>query len=422
MKIAYLTADFGVPVYGTKGASVHVNSIASELSDLEHEVIVLTPSPGVIPNEKQKFNTIEIPLEGSWPDIIDSLKEEDLCQNNRLRKDLRNLMYNSWLQLRAKAILQEFKPDFLYERYSLFGTAGIYLSREHNIPLILEVNAPLVEEQQQQRGLSLTKVAKTTQKIIFNEADHIIVVSKWLKEYVIQHGAKSNRITVIPNGVDPAKFNPRSASQLRHKLGWEDKFVMGYVGAMKDWHGLPTVLEAMRLLKNLKKKFQLLLVGDGPHLPLLKQQIETMKLQDYVHLTGLVPHQEVPNWVGTMDVAIAPFSTNAAEYFSPVKLFEYMAMECPVIAARISQTAEIIKPGHTGWLYEPGNSIELAEKLSWMNENRTLIKQAGKRACEMVRKEYTWRRNAEQVIDITLKMIDENSQLSMKYTQTISRI
>lgn len=413
MKIAYLTADFGVPVFGTKGASVHVNGVVTALVNNGHEVLVLTPRLGDIPEDHDLFRVIKIPLEGSWPNYYKELKSEEICQNNRLQKDIRNLMYASWLQHQAGHLFKQFKPDFIYERYSLFGTAGLHLSQEFQIPLILEVNAPLVEEQQQQRGLSLPKVAQATQKQIFNEANHIIVVSDWLKDYVIKHNVKNHRITVMPNGVDPVLFSPSHASSKT-----KDSFVIGYVGSMKNWHGLPSVLKAINLLKDKVPNLRLQLVGDGPETSNLKKLANEMELNDIVHFIGKVPHNEIPKWVGNMDVAIAPFAATVSEYFSPVKLFEYMAMACPIIAARINQTSKIIEPERTGWLYSPGNHEELAEKLLWMMKNKERIKQIGLTARETALKNYTWKHNADRVITLATeelnKTIDENTPLTVK--------
>jgi glycosyltransferase involved in cell wall biosynthesis len=408
MKIAYLTADHGVPVYGTKGASIHVNSIASEMSSLGHEVLVLTPNPGQIPLEQQKFLVQEVVLDRDWETISQVLKEEELSRDgNRLSKDIRNLVYNVLLKERGIAILDKFEPEMIYERYSLFGTAGSLLASHYGIPLILEVNAPLLEEQQQQRGLSLPKVAKETQQMVFKRANHLIVVSSWLKDYLVSHGVNENKITILPNGVDTHQFFPRMNPELKKKLGWENMFVVGYVGTMKDWHGLPSVIEALSLARKKKQNIRLLLVGEGPELSVLKRRIEELDLKEYVYLTGLVPHPQVPDWISIMDVALVPFDVSVSEYFSPVKMFEYMAMERPVLAARIAQTAEIIEPGLTGWLYVPGDSLDLSNKVLWMEENKDKIYEAGKAAGRKVQK-YTWKQNAICAIEIAMTSLKPN--------------
>jgi glycosyltransferase involved in cell wall biosynthesis len=318
MKIAYLTADFGIPVFGTKGASIHVNSIANELSLLGHDVLVLTPNTGVIPPGKQNFHIEKISIGSDWESLSEILRKEDICKGNRLSKDIRNLVYNVILEKKGLEVLDSFRPDMIYERYSLFGTAGSNLARHYGIPLILEVNAPLVEEQQQQRGLSLPTAARETQRQSFMRADHVIVVSQWLKKYVAEHGVQEGRITVLPNGVDTAKFSPCHHPELKEKLGWQQSFIAGYVGSMKDWHGLPSVIKAISLVIKKKPNFRLLLVGEGPELPFLKSQINEMGLENYIHLTGLVPHVVFAPWISLMYLGVVTFDISFSDYFFPV--------------------------------------------------------------------------------------------------------
>src|SRR5262245_10171976 len=160
MRIAYLTSDFGVPVLGSKGASVHVRRMVSALAERGHELLVLTPNVGSGANESLRASLEELPLDGPAARVLEMLGQEALCQGNRLGKDLRNLLYSLWLESRAGARLASFAPDFVYERYALFNTSGVELARRLEVPLVLEVNAPLVEEQREQRGLSLPRVAE----------------------------------------------------------------------------------------------------------------------------------------------------------------------------------------------------------------------------------------------------------------------
>ncbi len=187
-----------------------------------HELLVLTPNRGSGANEVLRAEFEELPFDGASARLHEVLGREAACQENRLAKDLRNLFYSLLLESRAGARLASFAPDFLYERYTLFNTAGVELARSRNVPLLLEVNAPLVEEQREQRGLALPLVAEESQRWILSQADELMVVSRWLQEYVVAHGAAPERVTVVPNAADPELFRPRSGpSAIRARLGWE---------------------------------------------------------------------------------------------------------------------------------------------------------------------------------------------------------
>lgn len=413
MRIAYLTSDFGVPVLGSKGASVHVRRLASALSERGHELQVLTPNPGAGTDAAFTAELVEVPFDGAAAELHRELAAESLCQGNRLSKDLRNLFYSLLLESRAERRLAAFAPDFLYERYTLFNTAGIELARRLEVPLVLEVNAPLVEEQREQRGLSLPRVAESAQRYIFSQADEIMVVSRWLADYVVAHGAAPERVTVVPNAADPELFQPRPGpSAIRARLGWEACTVLGFVGAMKSWHGVNTLVSALVELDAPRSGFRLLLVGDGPELPAVRARVQALGLGGVVHYAGAVPQHEIPDWLGAVDIALAPYAASAPEYFSPVKLFEYMSMELAVVAARLGQTQEVLAHGRTGWLYDASQPGEPAATLRRLARQPDARRATGKAARERVLAEHTWEHNARCVERLAARALERRGRVA----------
>ena len=398
MRIAYLTSDFGVPVLGSKGASVHVRRLVSALAERGHELLVLTPNRGAGADETLPAELVEIPFDGASAELHGLLGQEVIAAGNRLAKDLRNLFYSLVLESRAGERLVAFAPDFVYERYTLFNTSGVELARRLDVPLVLEVNAPLVEEQREQRGLSLPRVAEEAQRWIFSRADELVVVSRWLQEYASAHGAARERVTVVPNAADPDLFRPRhEPSARRSRLGWEGCTVLGFVGAMKPWHGVDTLVTALAELDAPRSGFRLLLVGDGPELAATRARVQTLGLESAVHFTGSVPHHEIPEWLAAVDIAVAPYAAGAPAYFSPVKLFEYMAMGLPVVCARLGQTEELIAHGRTGWLYDADRPGALADTVRRLERDPDARRAAGAAGRTRVLGEHTWQRNADVV-------------------------
>jgi glycosyltransferase involved in cell wall biosynthesis len=404
VRIAYLTADFGVPVLGSKGASAHVRGLVEALRTEGHDVFVLAANIG--DDSPASFPIREVPFGGVLPTIYETLQQEEICQGTRLAKDLRNLLYASNLELQGRLALEEFRPDLIYERHCLFSTAGLGLARYFGIPLILEVNAPLMFEQQQMRGLSLPLVARACERLVLTGADQIVAVSAALRAYAADLGVAQERVSVIANAADPEVFGPADGlSPIRQELDWSDRFVIGFVGSMKPWHGVETLLRALQLLGGGGSPFRLLLVGAGPLLPDLQQQSEQLGLADAVHMTGAVPHQAVPDLLRAMDVTVAAYASDAAEYFSPVKLFEYMAAGLPVVAARVGQVCKVIEEGRTGWLYNPGDAGELAGVIRRIATDRDACRQVGAAARERVLQQYTWRHNARRIVAIAEELI-----------------
>jgi glycosyltransferase involved in cell wall biosynthesis len=407
MRIAYLTADFGVPVLGTKGASAHVRGLVQALRSEGHDVIVLAASAGEdAPAAVPSFPLREVPFGSTLLELYDALQSEAICTGTRLAKDIRNLLYALRLELQGRPMLEEFGPDLIYERHCLFSTAGRELARYFDIPLVLELNAPLLIEQRQMRGLSLPRVAHTAERLVLTGADHVVAVSEALRSYATDLGAGPDRVSIIPNAVDPDVFRPAiGPSPITQQLGWTDRFVVGFAGSMKPWHGVDTLLQALRLLGGVNSQFRLLLVGTGPMLPHLQEQTGQLGLAGAVHMTGAVPHEAVPDLIRAMDVTVVSYAADADEYFSPVKLFEYMAMARPVVAARIGQVRDVIDEGRTGWFYTPGVARELASVIGMLAHERDVCRTAGAAARERVLHAYTWRHNARRVVEIADSLI-----------------
>src|SRR5260370_41483191 len=151
------------------------------------------------------------------------------------------------------------QPDALYERYALLCNAGARVARTCNLPHIVELNAPLIEERQRYWGLALPDVARTIEREVFSGADAILAVSAPVRDYAIAGGAPAERVTVLPNAVDPLLFEAlgnegTAAARTRHDLGAAVE--IGCAGSLQTWHDVDLLFDAIAHL------------GDK-HLPLL---------------------------------------------------------------------------------------------------------------------------------------------------------
>ena len=169
MKIAYICAEIGIPVFGLKGASVHIREIVSAFEKKEHEVVVYSPNLQGLPEYKNSLNAVEIKRDFSFDNISKELHKLSnfLGINSNLEYDLRLLHYNICFFDKLKPIFAKEKFDFIYERYSLFNYSGIALSKQFNIPHILEINSPLVKEHSRMVGREIKNIAKQLERNIF---------------------------------------------------------------------------------------------------------------------------------------------------------------------------------------------------------------------------------------------------------------
>ena len=405
MNIVYISADFGVPIFGYKGASIHVREMVAALRKAGHAVCIISPAIETAAGERLEANTALLPVPAAEQHLLLSQELEALDgfldMKTRVRQELRNLLYNLTLYEKARDYLRAHPVDFIYERYTLFAAAGIRLARELDVPHILEVNAPLAYEQEKTRGMEMKELAAETERRIFRGTDRVIVVSRQLQEFVISCGVPPSRIQILPNSVDPRRFaKARGDRSVRTQHQLRDKRVIGFVGSLKPWHGTETLFEAFRELHTTAANAHLLIVGDGPGRQHLENYAQTHNLNGAVTFTGNVPYDDIPRYIAAMDIAVAPYIPSENFYYSPIKIFEYMAMGKPVGGGRIGQVEEVIADGETGVLFEPGNIAALQAALAQLANDSPLCHRLGENARAWVETERTWDNNARQVVEM----------------------
>ncbi len=392
MRIAFLCFDAGVPIFGTGGSSVHIHNVVDSLRSLGHEVRIFAVAPGdATPQELIDYEVQQLSL-GGFGGELSQLIALEAGLPAHLAKEWKSL----WSAERAQRVLLEeldaFRPDVMYERYSLFGYAGAEVAAVLGVPFLLEVNAPLFHEQKTYRTLVLERTAAEMERKIFQSADAILAVSPPLASYATGLGVPAERVTVLPNAVDPDLFSPKAnGEEIRTRYGLERKSIVGFVGSLKPWHDLDTLKDSVRLIVESDPSVHLLVVGDGPG---------RSSGEEHVTFTGGIPHEEVPNHLAAMDVVVVPYPKGGETYFSPLKLFEAMALAKPVVGARIGQVAELLIHDHTGLHYEPGDAQDLAAKVSRILRLPDLGAQLGTAARAWVVAGHTWNDNARRIEQI----------------------
>jgi glycosyltransferase involved in cell wall biosynthesis len=401
LRIAYLCSDPGVPVCGNKGASIHVREFARSLQGVGHEVTVLVARAGG--EAPQGFGVPIVALETEPLDErLFALLRTDPSAGKAVAGTLRSTLAVASLRQRALPFLRELEPDLIYERYALFGTAGVALARELGVPLILEVNAPLSHEHEQHRGLAYSATARELERIVLCSADHIVAVSSPLASWLVAAGVAPERVTVLPNAVDPTRFAHArvECEAVRARLGLADEPVVGFLGTLKPWHDVATLMRAIAFLRRQTAAPHLLVVGDGPERDRLEELARSEEIAEATTFTGAVPHDRVASYVSAFDVAVVPYRRMRGFYFSPLKLFECLAAGRPVVAADVGDMGHCIRHGETGLLYPPGDTEALAAAISALLRDRARARELGQAGREHVRRHHTWDRSARLVVEL----------------------
>lgn len=416
MKILYLCSDLGIPILGNKGAAVHVRAMASAFTEAGHEVVVASPILNKSPWERPaslEASVLHIPPSDEAKDAAFAIRAFDDALGSvaqTLPGEIRRILYNQEIQKRIARRFDRHPPDFIYERASLYGTAGAAVARQLNRPLVVELNAPLSLEQDAYRGAGIAQLAAKAEHLTLMQADAVLVVSSVLREHVESLGVSAKRIRVLPNGVDTRRFRPAKADPtVRHKWAMGDGPILGFVGGLRPWHGIE-VLPA--LLQRLQPDFpdvRLAVVGDGPLREQLHGDLRERGLGERATVTGLLPHDGIADMIRTFDVALAPYpNLEHTFYFSPLKLFEYMACGVPVVAPRVGQIEEVVRDGETGLLYPTGDLDALTASCKRLLSDAALRHNIGCEASRLVRSRYTWGHNARKVVDLVSSLIHKN--------------
>jgi len=299
---------------------------------------------------------------------------------------------------RELRIISREKPDLLLVRKS-FVVSSLLAAKLKKIPFVWEVNAPLFEKEAFVERRILFPSLLNFMEVKTNQwADAITVVTNSLKDYFVKKGVPAQRIFVNPNGVDIDRFSPEvSPERVRQRLGLEGKSTIGFSGGFRAWHGIDSFLEIVPGLADYHPDVRFLLIG-GAESEVYSEKIKP-SYADRVIFTGLVSYREVPEYLAAMDILVAPYPPMEFFYFSPLKIFEYMAMAKPVVAPRQGQLAELIADGENGLLFEPGNQTEMLDKIKKLLDDAGLRERLGENARKTIMETYTWNDNAQRALE-----------------------
>ncbi len=382
-RVAFVCADPGVPIFGTKGCSIHAQEI---LRGLQRRGVVV--------------DVFARRAEGSPPADLASLRVYRLPRPESTDPAVRERQLQAANEGMREALRDAGPYDFVYERHALWSDAAMRHAAEAGIPGLLEVNAPLVEEQSQHRALSDRAAAEATAQSAFRHATALLAVSEEVAAYLRTTVDDPDKVHVVPNGVDPARFDAGRTGSTAHTNPAD--CVVGFVGTLKPWHGVEHLVRAFARARQEVAACRLILIGDGPERARLEAQVEAEGLAGSVVFTGAVAPETIPGWLAQLDVAVAPYPALANFYFSPLKVYEYMAARLPVVASRIGQLDRLLQHDRNGWLVPPGDVTALAEALVTLAKDPARRTRLGAEARTTIVRHHTW----DQVVDRLLHLAD----------------
>ena len=267
-----------------------------------------------------------------------------------------------------------------YERPSVIHAASnfqnalpaLQLGRAYSIQTVYEVRGMWHHTQSSKsKGFMDSdrfKLHETYELYCARLADRVICISESLKNYLVDQGIDSNKITVVPNGVDSKNIQPIEPDEtIQEKYNLDDYIVLGFIGSITAYEGLELVLEAVKQLNedtSVVKRFKFLVVGDGPYRAHLESYAEQLQITDDVIFVGKVPHEEIAQFYSVIDIAPFPrINDLVCQLVTPIKTYEAMSMGKRVIVSDVGALKEMVIDKKNGVYFEAENVDSLVESI-----------------------------------------------------------
>jgi glycosyltransferase involved in cell wall biosynthesis len=383
MRILYHHRTRGRHVEG-----VHIRGIVHALREFGHEVTVIS-FPGADPEHESAPTQEGTGGRGRLAGLVARLPG--------MLFEFFELGYNLITVLRIGTAIRRQRPQLIYERYSLFLFATVWLARRRSIPLVLEINDSALVERV--RPLRLKRLARHIEGWCMRNCTGLVFISSYFRQQAQSAYGDIAPSVISPNAVDLARFDASHFDRdaLRTARGLNDRIVCGHIGAFAHWHGVDGFVEAIAARLAEVPQLALVFVGDGRTLPAVRALVAERGLAERVLLPGRVAHDEIASWIACMDYAVLP---NSNHYGSPMKLFEFMGMGVAVVAPDYAPVAEVIVDGDTGWLFPRGQTAACVQRVLELATQSDERHRVGVAARSYIARERQWRNNAQQLLSL----------------------
>lgn len=293
-------------------------------------------------------------------------------------------------------IMRENQIDFVYSYMPGIGSSlpAVLIKLKYKIKHVLDF-----------ADLHVYVRPKFIADLSFKNANKILAITDYLRKDLEKKGVDTNKIHIVPNGVDldlfnPERYNKNSIEKLRQSFN-ANKIIV-FAGALQDLNII--INSAKKVIENVKD-VKYVIIGDhrspARSKTVWENKVKEKGLENSFLFLGRKPREEIPQYLLSSDVCIDSFP-NEPYYAAahPIKLLEYGACEKPVVATKVSETEKIIKHGVYGFLADPDNPSEFADHLITLLNSKELREKFGKEFSKYIRNNFGWNKIAND-----LKMI-----------------
>ena len=389
MKILYFSAHPNLYLSLPSGPGIHMREMIAAFKSLGHEVETCImgqePSPPAAATEQKKS------LKQRLKPLIPSRLWESM-------KDGQLLRFDRYAEQELEEAIRRFQPDLIYERGYYLCVSGVRAAARMQVPLLLEMNAPYLEEKAMMQGESfLRATARMREREQITHCHRLIVVSSALREhYERNYPGCGPKTVVTPNAIRKGLHPPGQGeiNALKTKLRLEDKTVVGFAGSIFPYHGVDKLIQAFARITAARDDLRLLIVGDGEILSELQTLAKDSGVAEKAVFTGRVAHEEVLTYMAAMDIALIP---DQGWYMSPIKAFEYALAGAAILTADTGPVRDVMEDGvHARFTASTVDA--LVDNLEALIDQPALRASLARNFHEKVVREHHWEAMAEKIL------------------------
>jgi glycogen synthase len=314
--------------------------------------------------------------QNEWEGIPIYTTPSSIANGHSLIAELRNMHR---LSRRILEVARLVKADVIHAHSPVLNAwPAWWAARELKIPVVYEIrafweDAAVLHGTTEQDSLRY-RTTRMLETLACRRMDAVVTICEGLKSQLLDRKIAKNKIFVLPNGVDPEKFRPGAdALKVRAQLKLGTDPVIGFIGSLYRYEGLPLLIEAMSVLRKKVPNLRCLIVGEGfgAEEKELRNQASRLGVTDSIIFTGKVPHESILEYYAAIDILVYPrIKSRLLDLVTPLKILEALALSKPVIGSDVGGIQEILKDQVNGRLFHADDKEDLVATLMELIGNR----------------------------------------------------
>jgi glycosyltransferase involved in cell wall biosynthesis len=371
---------------GFGGSTTHISGILGGFRAIGFRIALVTRYPPAAQLER----------------VIDEVKVlEPAPPSHRVNGDVDHIACNRPLRQAGLELARALHPSFVYQRHGPFLLAGARVAEECRLPFVLEWNSSeawIRQNWQKQFALErlLDPLLVGMEREILARSTLISAVSSEAARMAHDAGARDEKMVVLPNAVDIDVLDA-AVEAVSRNAGAGGRAVLGWAGSFGPWHGAEVIVKA---LAELPREVTLVMIGEGDERAACQSLAGRLGVEDRIEWTGALRHDLALRRLAECDVLVSPHTPLREQPFfgSPTKIFEYMALDRPIVASDLGQIGEILEDGVTARLITPGDVAELVQAVLEVLESPDRGRGLGAAARAEAVSKHTWNDRARTLV------------------------